>query len=92
MIHFITGSYLKGIPETETTVLLISHHCISLPQLEQNLLSTMHMRLHDVAVNERTKFECLEATNLSHTISVRDICLGRIRCDTPIVGVRTSNL
>jgi hypothetical protein len=29
------------------------------------------MRLHDVVVNETPKFQCLEPTELSHTISVR---------------------
>jgi hypothetical protein len=31
----------------------------------------MHMRMHDVTMNETPKFQCLEPTNISHTISVR---------------------
>jgi hypothetical protein len=53
-------------------VLLIFHQAISLPTLNHNLLSTMQMRLHDVAVNETPKLQSLEPTSLSHTISVRD--------------------
>jgi hypothetical protein len=39
------------IPETGKNVLLIIHQAISLPKLDHNLLSTMQMKLHDVAVN-----------------------------------------
>jgi hypothetical protein len=52
-------------------VLLIAHQSILSPNLNHNLLSTMQMRLHDVVVNEKTKFQCLKPTNLSHSISVR---------------------
>jgi hypothetical protein len=31
----------------------------------------MQMRLHAVVVNETLKFQCLEPTDLSHTITVR---------------------
>jgi hypothetical protein len=59
------------IPQTGKTVLFIIHQGIHLPHLEHNLLSTMQMKLNDVIVNETFKFQCLEPTNLSHTISVR---------------------
>jgi hypothetical protein len=59
------------IPEVGKTVILSVHQGISLPQLEHNLLITMQMILHDVVVNETPKFQCLEPTNLPHTISVR---------------------
>jgi hypothetical protein len=52
-------------------VLLIIHQGINLPHLEHNLLSPMQMQLHDVIVNETPKFQCLEPTNLLHTINVR---------------------
>jgi hypothetical protein len=51
-------------------VLLIVHQSILSPTLNHNLLSTMQMRLHDVIVNERTNFQSLNTTNLSHSISV----------------------
>jgi hypothetical protein len=35
------------------------------------LLSTIHMRLHDLVVNETPKFQSLNPTKLSHSISVR---------------------
>jgi hypothetical protein len=53
------------------TVLLIVNQSIFSPTLNHNLLRTMQMRLHDVAVNEALKFQCLKPTNLSHSISVR---------------------
>jgi hypothetical protein len=53
------------------TLLLIIHQDMYLPHLEQNLLSTMQMRLQDVIVNETPKFQCCETTNLSDTIRVR---------------------
>jgi hypothetical protein len=59
------------IPEMGRTVILIVHQSISFPQLEHNLLSIMHMRLHDGVVNETSTFQCLEPTYLSLTISVR---------------------
>jgi hypothetical protein len=59
------------IPETGKNVLLIIHQAISLPTLDLNFLSTMQMILHDVVVNETRKFQSLEPTSLSHTISVR---------------------
>jgi hypothetical protein len=39
--------------------------------LSHNLLSTMQIRLHDVIVNETPKFQSLNPTKLSHSISVR---------------------
>jgi hypothetical protein len=51
-------------------VLLIVHQSILRPTLNRNLLSTMHMRLHDVIVNETQKFQSLNPKNLSHSISV----------------------
>jgi hypothetical protein len=59
------------IPKTGKTVLLIIHQDIYSPHVEHNLLITMQMRLHDAIVNETSKFQCLEPTNLYHTISVR---------------------
>jgi hypothetical protein len=59
------------IPQTGNMVLLIIHQGIHLPHLDQNLLSTMQMPLHDVIVNETPNFQCLEPTNISHNISVR---------------------
>jgi hypothetical protein len=59
------------IPQSGKTVLLIFHQSILSPTLNQNLLSTMQMRLHDIIVNETPKFQSLNSTNLSHSISVR---------------------
>jgi hypothetical protein len=60
------------IPQTGKIVILIIHQCIHIPHLEHNWLGNMQMRLNDVIVNETPKSQCLEPTNLSHTISVRD--------------------
>jgi hypothetical protein len=59
------------IPESGQTVLLIAHQSIFSPSLSHNLLSTMQMRLHDLIVNETQKFQSLNPTKLSHSISVR---------------------
>jgi hypothetical protein len=59
------------IPHSGKTVLLIVHQSIMSPTLNHNLLSTMQMRLHDGIVNETPKFQSLNATKLSHSISVR---------------------
>jgi hypothetical protein len=50
---------------------LIAHQSIFSPSLSHNLLITMQMRLHDVIVNETPKFQSLNPTKLSHSISVR---------------------
>jgi hypothetical protein len=57
--------------QSEKTVLLIVHQSILIPTLNPNLLITMQMRLHDVIVNKTPKFQSLNPTNLSHSISVR---------------------
>jgi hypothetical protein len=43
------------IPKTGKTVLLIIHRGIHFPHYEQNLLSTMQIRLHDVILNNTPK-------------------------------------
>jgi hypothetical protein len=58
------------ISESGKTVLFIFHQRIFSPTLNHNLLSTMQLRLHDMAVNETPKFQCLKPTNLPHSISV----------------------
>jgi hypothetical protein len=59
------------IPQSGKTVLLIFHQSILSPTLNHNLLSTMHMRLRDVIVNETPNFQSLNLTNLSLSISAR---------------------
>jgi hypothetical protein len=59
------------IPETGNTVILILHQSIFSPTLNHNLLSTMQITLHDMVVNETPTFQCVDPTELSHTISVR---------------------
>jgi hypothetical protein len=59
------------IPEFGKTVLLIAHQSIFSPSFSHNLLSTMHMGLHDVIVNETPNFQSLNPTKHSHSISVR---------------------
>jgi hypothetical protein len=44
------------ISETGKTVLLIVHQSIFSPTLNQNLLSTIQMRFHDLVVNEMPTF------------------------------------
>jgi hypothetical protein len=59
------------MPQSVNTVLLIVHQSILSPTLNHNLLSAMQERLHDVILNETPKFQYLNPTNLSHSISVR---------------------
>jgi hypothetical protein len=62
-----------GFTTTESgkTVFLIAHQSILSASLSHNLLSTMQMRLHYVIVNETPKFQSLNPTKPSHSISVR---------------------
>jgi hypothetical protein len=70
-LSIVSAAMGYTIPESGQTVLLIAHQSIFSPSLSHNLLSTMHMRLHDVIVNETPKFQSLNPTKLSHSISVR---------------------
>jgi hypothetical protein len=70
-LSIVSAAMGYTIPESGKTVLLIAHQSIFSPYLSHNLLSTMQMRLHDVIVNETPKFQSLNPTKLSHSISVR---------------------
>jgi hypothetical protein len=59
------------LPHSGQTVLLIVHQSIFSPSLNHNLLSTVQIRLHDVILNETPKFQSLNPTKLSHSISLR---------------------
>jgi hypothetical protein len=71
-LKIVSASMGYTIPENGKTVLLIAHQSIYIPSLSHNLLSTMQMRLYDVIVNETPKFQSLNPTKQSHSISVRD--------------------
>jgi hypothetical protein len=70
-LSIVSAAMGYTFPESGKTVLLIAHQSIFSPSLSHNLLSTMQMRLHDVIVNETTKFQSLNPTKRSHSISVR---------------------
>jgi hypothetical protein len=70
-LSIVSATMVYIIPESGQTVLLIAHQSIFSPTLSHSLLSTMQMRLHDVIVNETSKFQSLNPTKLSHSISVR---------------------
>jgi hypothetical protein len=70
-LSIVSAAMGYTIPESGQTVLLIAHQSIFSPSLNHNLLSTMQMILHDVIVNETPKFQSLNPTKLSHSISVR---------------------
>jgi hypothetical protein len=70
LLRIVSADMGYTIPESGKTVLVSVHQSIFSPTLNQNLLSTMQMRLHDVVLNETPKFQCLKPTYLSHSISV----------------------
>ena len=70
-LSIVSAAMGYTIQENGKTVLLIAHQSIFSPSLNHNLLSTMQMRLHDVIVNETPKFQSLNPTRQSHSISVR---------------------
>jgi hypothetical protein len=70
-LRIVSAAMGYTIPESGQTVLLIAHQSMFSPSLNHNLLNTMQMRLHDVIVNETPKFQSLNPTKLSHSISVR---------------------
>jgi hypothetical protein len=70
-LRIVSAAMGYKIPQAGQNVLLIVHQIIFSPSLNHNMLGTMQMRLHDVIVNERPKFESLNPTKLSHSVSVR---------------------
>jgi hypothetical protein len=70
-LRIVSAAMGYTIPESGQTLLLIAHQSIVSPSLNQNLLSTMQMRLHNVILNETQKLQSLNPTKLSHSISVR---------------------
>jgi hypothetical protein len=70
-LSIVSAAMGYTIPESCQAVFLIAHQSIVSPSLSHNLLSTMQIRLHDVSVNETPKFQSLNPTELSHSISVR---------------------
>jgi hypothetical protein len=69
-LWIVSGALGYTIPQAVKTVLLIVHQRILSPTLNHNLLITMQLRLYDVIVNETPKFQSLNPTNISHSISV----------------------
>jgi hypothetical protein len=70
-IQNVSAALEYTIPDSGKNVLLIVLQGILSQALNHNLLSTIQLRLHDVIVNETLKFQYLNLTNLSHSISVR---------------------
>jgi hypothetical protein len=70
-LRIVSAALGYTMPQSGKTVLLIVHQIILSPTLNHNLLSNMQLRLHDVIVNEIPKFQSLNPTNLSHSISMR---------------------
>jgi hypothetical protein len=70
-LQIVSAALGYTMPQSGKTVLLIVHQSIVSPSLNHNLLSTMQMRLHDFIVNETPKFQSLNPTKPSHSISVR---------------------
>jgi hypothetical protein len=70
-LRIVSAALGYTIPQSGKNVLLIVHQSILSPTLNHNLLSTMQLRLYDVVVNEKPKFQYLNLTNLSHSISKR---------------------
>jgi hypothetical protein len=70
-LNMVSSALGYTIPEVGRTVLLSVHQGIFIPQLEHNLLITMQMKLHDIVVNDKLKFQCVELINLSHTVTMR---------------------
>jgi hypothetical protein len=69
-IWIVSAALGYTMQQSRKTVLLIFHQSILSPTLNHNLLSTMQLRLHDVILNETPKFQSLNHTNLSHSISM----------------------
>jgi hypothetical protein len=70
-LQIVSADLGYTMPQSGKNVLLIVHQSILSPTLNHNLLSTMQFRLHAVIVNETPKFQSLNPTNLSHSISIR---------------------
>jgi hypothetical protein len=70
-LWILSAALVYTIPQSGKTVLLGFHQSILSPTLNHNFISTMQLRLHDVILDETPKFQSLNFTHLSHSISVR---------------------
>jgi hypothetical protein len=70
-LKMVSAGMAYNVPVSGRVVILIVHQEINLPHFLHNLLNPMQMRLNDVVVNEMSKFQCANPTNLSHTITVK---------------------
>jgi len=57
-------------PESGKTIILVVHQAISIPTMENNLLSPMQMRLNDVKVHDVPKFLCDSPEDEHHSIVI----------------------
>ncbi len=55
---------------TATSVILVVHQAIYIPDLNHNLLSTMQLRLNDVMANDVPRFLTEKPTPLTHTLVI----------------------
>jgi hypothetical protein len=67
----VSAGMSYDVPGSGRVVIIIVHQAINLPHLPHNLLNPMQMRWNDAVVNETPKFQCVNPTNLSHTITVK---------------------
>jgi hypothetical protein len=70
-LRIVSAAMGYTIRQSGHIVLLIVHQSIFSKSLNHNLISTMQMILHDAIVYERPKFQSLNTTKLSQSISVR---------------------
>jgi hypothetical protein len=69
-LRIVSAAMGYTIPQAVQTVLLIVHQSIFSPSFNHNLISTIQMRLHDVIVDDTPRFQYLNLTKLSHSISL----------------------
>jgi hypothetical protein len=70
-LRIVSAAMGYTIPQSGQNVPLIVHQSILSPSLNHNLISTTQMILNDVIVNETPKFQSLNPTKRSHSISAR---------------------
>jgi hypothetical protein len=70
-LQSISAALGYTMPQSGKAVILIVHQSILSSTFNHNFLSTMQMRLHEVIVNDTPKFQSLNPTNLSQSISMR---------------------
>jgi hypothetical protein len=69
-LRTVTAALTKDNAMSSTSIILVVHQAILMPDLPHNLLSTMQLQLNDVTVNDVPRFLTDDPTPLTHSLLI----------------------